>query len=99
MWRWIIRGGGSGDTKTMEAEHLAKPVAFSSGRLTVASLEAPGLRGQISMEATDFKDRVTALYEQKKKEGVLKVLAKREENREKAERYVADLKLKAEEEA
>jgi len=78
----------------MDSDHLAKPVSLKSGQLTLASLESPQLRARVSIDETDFKDRVTALYEKRKKASIAKILAKRERNRSKAEAYLQKSKSK-----
>ena len=90
------QGKAGGESKMMESEHLAKPLALKSGQLTVVSLDDPQLKATVSLDDTDFKDRVRALYEQKKEEGIAKVLAKRELNRSKAEAYLQKQKSRGE---
>ena len=90
------KGGGG---QTMESGHLAKPVSFQQGEIEVVALDSPDLRAKVSMADTDFKQRVSALYEEKKEEKISKILAQRELNRTKAVEHLAKLKLKKEDEA
>ena len=81
-------------SKTMESDHLARPVSFLQGEIEVVTLDSPALTAKVSMADTDFKRRVIALYEEKKEEKISKILAQRELNRTKAIVHLVRLKLK-----
>ncbi|GEM_PF-3822056 len=58
--------------QAMESGHLAKPVSFQQGEIEVVVLDSPDLRAKVSMADNGFKQRVSALYEEKNisKQGV-----------------------------
>lgn len=74
------------------AGHHAVPIGLKDGTITLGHLKDPKLRVEVKLKDTDLKERVTKLYDDKKKEAMDKVLAKREANRSKAEAHIAKLK-------